>query len=230
MELEVESKLAISTGQEEDVFSILQKEGRFGPFKFLHGIEARFHDVYFDTNNTGLYHRGVYLRVRLDLMTQEVLLTLRGFTAIGVKILQVSEVNGPATAGSIDSVLTFVGRFFQVDKASIPKFDRYDLSICSTVFNKIGLKSVLELDNFRMEYDLINEGDKIGKMSFDRVVFDIRGKAELFAEIEIKLRSDYASVLDHLFAELVREYGPYFEATSQTKLQRGISLIRTRFN
>lgn len=230
MDLELEIKLVPSVEHDERLFSVLQSENRFGNFSLRDFRINKMHDAYYDTKNTLLFNKGMYLRTRYNLTMHHSFLTFRGFTATGAKILHVSEINSLIDQNIILAALSSLRSL--VEFVTIPRIDETVCSIakCEEIFLEIGLQKILALDNSRSEYSLFHNNLRIGCLSFDDVLFDFKGSGKSFHEAELKLLQDHVYQLDNILMELTRCVGPYFQSTSITKLQRGLSLKRSLYN
>lgn len=228
MEIEIEIKILASSGEEHEIFSVLQSEMGFGKIHFGNLDALSLHDTYYDTTNTILEKNGLYLRIRQNMSLQNKIITLRGFTAIGAKILKVSEVNSPLSDESFGNALLALSRFIKVPQRE-PALSTEAMSLDQS-FSRIGLRKIVELDNFRSEYLLYLGEINIGRICFDEVLFDIKGLARSFREIELKLKEDYVSQIQNVLVELTRSVGAYFQSSSITKLERALSLKRSAYN
>lgn len=214
MAIEIETKLTVIDGCYEVVENGLRNWSTAGGYSLTYVNDNRYTDIYLDTRRRILFKSGLYLRLRYHSDSFLKQITFRAYNSIGAKLLQLTDFDGELTKESFQFVLDRLGRFVPLQEQSSVDADP------AIVLAKNSIETILDLDVQRMTFGLEFEGEMIGTLLLDRVVYHFGEAYVPYEEIEIKVQDVHLAIVDSLIMRLLNEFSGALQVTTLTKIQR----------
>lgn len=215
---ERERKLLIESSVGLKVAKEISELKYLGEFNFVNHRRFSILDAYFDTSDLRLTKKEGYLRIRCK--NGEHFITIR---------LPVQELGDPprineATYPLDDKALQLVFKTLCDNKLLNSKVN-FEKIFFSEILIDAGLKEILRLRNNRIDFTILSEENKIGRVKVDTFFYE--GKEhEKFYELEIDTyRGAYMETTERLIGYFMEEFPNMLSIHFMSKFERGLKIF-----